>query len=193
MALTFTPIEPGLKLPAFALPDLVSGQIYDQNYLLKAKASLVMFICSHCPYVQAIEERLIVLGHDLAQIDVKIIAICANDATDHPEDLPKNLRKRAIEKNYSFPYLHDSTQKVALSFGAACTPDFFLFGHDGVLAYRGRLDDNWKDPAKVTRRELYQAALALSTRQAVDLNPFPSMGCSIKWLATANLKHADEN
>ena len=143
-----------------------------------------MFICNHCPYVQAIEDRLISLAHQLRESSVPIFAICSNDADEYPEDNFENLRKRAQEKNYPFPYLVDESQAVARSFGAVCTPDFFLYDKHHALAYRGRLDDSWRDAGRVRKQELLESVKALLEGKPAPAEQVPSMGCSIKWKAT---------
>lgn len=181
MALTFTPFaELGQSCPDFKLP-AVDGKTYSLNDFSNKSALVVMFICNHCPYVQAIEDRLIQLGHDLAQQDVAVVAICSNDAVDHPEDSFANLKQRSEEKHYPFVYLHDESQAVAHKFGAVCTPDYFVYDKNMKLAYRGRLDDSWKDAAKVTKRELYEAVQDLLKGKSVSAEQTASMGCSIKW------------
>ena len=181
MALTFTPLDNlGSLLPDFSGPSVREGKIARQNFET-GQPLLVMFICNHCPYVKAIEDRLIQLAKDLKEISVQTLAICSNDPHEAEEDSFENLKKRAYEKNYPFPYLHDESQKVARDFGAVCTPDFFLYDKDLRLAYRGRLDDSWKDPAKVTTRELYLAAKELSQGKKLTSKQTPSMGCNIKW------------
>jgi thiol-disulfide isomerase/thioredoxin len=183
MALTYTPAgERGMKCPEFSLPS-VDGKEYQKKDFANGEPFVVMFICNHCPYVKAIEDRLIELGTDLKNEKINVVAICSNDEVSYPEDSFENLRKRFFEKKYSFVYLHDKTQEIAKSFGAVCTPDFFIFDRDQRLAYRGRLDDSWKDPKAVTQRELYQAALLLKKNQITE-NQISSMGCSIKWLKT---------
>ncbi len=153
-----------------------------QEYLGSAKALVIMFICNHCPYVKAIEDRLIQLGHDCEKIGIPVVAICSNDPVNYPDDSFENLQRRAQEKKYPFAYLHDPDQKVARQYGAVCTPDFFVYGSGGKkLAYRGRLDDSWKEPSKVTRRELFEAVQALAKGQSISAPQTPSMGCSIKW------------
>ena len=141
-----------------------------------------MFICNHCPYVQAVEDRLIQLGRDLKPHDINVVAICSNDEFTYTEDNFENLKARAHEKNYSFVYLHDKTQVVAKKFGAICTPDYFVYDHNLKLAYRGRLDDSWKDSNQVTKRELFNAVLELSQKVPISKPQTPSMGCSIKWI-----------
>lgn len=182
MALTFTPFpELGNDCPDFTLP-AVDGKTYSLKDFRTGSPLVVMFICNHCPYVQAIEDRLITLGQDLKKQNVPVVAICSNDAKNHPEDSFENLKARAKEKNYSFTYLHDESQQVAHKFGAVCTPDYFVYDKNHKLAYRGRLDDSWKDASKVTKRELYDAVQVLLKDQKVSDEQVASMGCSIKWV-----------
>lgn len=181
MALTTTPeAELGKAMPSFSL-SAVDGKNFRSSEIPKNTPVAIMFICNHCPYVKAIEDRLIQLGTDLRERKIPLIAICSNDSENYPEDSLENLRKRAQEKHYPFVYLHDESQEIAKTFGAVCTPDFFVYDKEQKLAYRGRLDDNWKEPAKVTRRELFDAVVKLSQGQKLTGPQPPSMGCSIKW------------
>ena len=179
MALTFTPASDALVCPDFSLPT-TQGKVITKQDLQKGKPFLVVFMCNHCPYVQAIEERLIQLGHDLNKLHVPMLAISSNDEDSHPEDSFDEMKKRAEEKKYSFPYAQDKTQEVAKNFGAVCTPDFFLFSAEGSLVWRGRLDNSWKDATKVTQQELLSAVHALLNGSTLP-EEIPSMGCSIKW------------
>ncbi len=182
MALTITPeVELGTDCPDFTLP-AVDGKTYSLKDFQKGKPLVIMFICNHCPYVQAIEDRLIQLGVDLKAHNIPVIGICSNDAESHPEDSFENLQKRSLEKNYSFLYLYDESQQIARTFGAVCTPDFFVYNNEHKLAYRGRLDDSWKDASKVTQRELFDAVLKLKDNKPINNPQTPSMGCSIKWI-----------
>lgn len=182
MALTYTPqVELGAHPPEFTLP-AVDGKTYSLKDFQNGNPLVVMFICNHCPYVKAIEDRLITLAQDLKKSNVNVVAICSNDSTDHPEDSFEGLRKRSQEKNYPFVYLHDASQKVAHAFGAVCTPDFFVYDKQNRLAYRGRLDDSWKDPSKVTQRELFNAVQLLLKNETFPVKQVPSMGCNIKWI-----------
>ncbi len=183
MPLVHSPLEKNLQLPQFQLP-IVTGGVWSARDLPSREVSVFMFICNHCPYVKAIEDRLIRLGQELRDQGVPLIGICSNDAQAYPEDSLEKLRERALEKNYSFPYLYDETQEVARQFGAVCTPDFFVFNRQGQLAYRGRLDDSWKDASQVTRQELLQAVKDLRTQGHVGFQEVPSMGCSMKWKAS---------
>lgn len=181
MALVSTPQDDlGRPCPPFTLP-ATDGKNYSLDEFAKGNPFVIMFICNHCPYVKAIEDRLITLGHDLKKMNVPLIAICSNDSKNYPDDSFEELKKRANEKKYSFPYLHDDSQSVAKAFGAVCTPDFFVYNKKVQLAYRGRLDDAWKEPSQVTRRELLSAVELLMINDEFPKQQIPSMGCSIKW------------
>jgi peroxiredoxin len=185
MALTYTPaVELGSSMPSFAL-STVEGKSWSSKTIESAPARVVIFMCNHCPYVKAIEKRLIKLAKDLAAVNVPVVGICSNDPTEHPEDAPKELLKTWREKNYGFTYLVDESQAVARAFGAVCTPDFFVYDKEGRLAYRGRLDDSWRDEHKVSREELKMAVKDIIERGQTDAHrQTPSMGCSIKWKTT---------
>lgn len=170
----------GMKAAPFQLKG-VDDQILKLQPESMTSPFLVMFICNHCPYVKAIEDRLITLGHDFAKKGIAVYAICSNDPNDYPEDSFENMKLRAQQKKYPFHYLHDVTQDVAKTYGAICTPDFFLFNKKAELAYRGRLDDSWKDPVSVQKRELYEAGLELLQKDQISAQQTPTMGCSIKW------------
>lgn len=183
MALTHTPdIIELVPCPDFNLL-ATDGKQYSLKDFTNGQPLLVMFICNHCPYVKAIEDRLIQLTHDLKTQGINVVGISSNDEKRYTEDSYENLKARAELKNYPFVYLHDKAQTVAKAFNAVCTPDFFLYDKNLKLKYRGRLDDSWKDETLVTKRELYLAALDLKTTGQLSFQQTPSMGCSIKWLA----------
>ena len=179
----YTPEKPDFNAscPVFTLPG-INGGTFSLADFRNGKPFLVMFICNHCPYVKAIEDRLIALAVDLKKENMNVIAICSNDEESYPEDSLINLQKRMLEKNYPFFYLHDKTQVVAKIFGAICTPDFFVYDQQAKLSYRGRLDDSWKDPNLVTSRELYTAMIELNAKKPISKLQTPSAGCSIKWI-----------
>lgn len=182
MALTYTPApEIGAACPDFSLMS-VDNKPYSLSSFKGHKALIIMFICNHCPYVKAIEDRLLSLAHEFKGKPVQFVGICSNDGENYPEDSKENLFLRWKEKKYPFPYLHDETQVVAKDFGAVCTPDFFVYNEKNQLAYRGRLDDSWKDESKVTQFELKEAIKSLLNGRAPASQQNPSMGCSIKWL-----------
>ena len=180
MAVETPPPELGAACPDFRLPG-VDGKTYGRDDFAAKPILVVMFICNHCPYVKAVEGRLIALAREFEGRGVQLVGICSNDAETYPDDAFDKLAARWREKGYGFPYLHDEPQDVARAFGAVCTPDIFVYDKDRRLAYRGRLDDSWKDAAKVTRRELAGALEALLGGAAPPADQRPSMGCSIKW------------
>jgi thiol-disulfide isomerase/thioredoxin len=187
MALTLgTDVTLGMPCPDFNLPSMEGRtpeetKFYGRDNFKDRRIMVVMFICNHCPYVKAVEDRIIELQRRYAGKSVQLVGICSNDPTDYPEDSYENLRKRWHERNYGFPYLHDESQAVAKAFGAVCTPEFFVYNQDRLLAYHGRLDDNWKEANQVTRRDLIEAINSLLAGREPDPNQVPSMGCSIKW------------
>jgi peroxiredoxin len=181
MALTYSPpVELGALAPSFTLP-ATDGQTYSLDHFSDAQALVVMFICNHCPYVIAVQQRLIDLANDYAPQGVAFVAISSNDATRYPDDSFEKMAQVAQELGYPFPYLYDESQEVAQAYGAVCTPDLFVFNAQHQLAYRGRLDDNWKDASAVTSHDLRDALDALLSNQAPPTEQKPSMGCSIKW------------
>lgn len=181
MALTYTPtLDQSFHCPDFSLPG-VDGKTYYRSDFENTAALLVLFICNHCPYVKAIEDRLIKLGEFMKSNHLSMVAICSNDADNYPEDSFEKLKARWIEKKYPFPYLYDESQSTAKAFGAVCTPDFFLFDQKLQLTYRGRLDDSWKDPSQVKSEDLKLAIQAQLKNLPINPAQVPSMGCNIKW------------
>jgi peroxiredoxin len=181
MALTDgTNVPLGTPCPDFNLP-AVDGNGYELADFSDRNVLVVMFICNHCPYVQAVEDRYIQLQREYEGQSVQIVGICSNDPINYPEDNFENLKRRWTQKDYRFPYLHDAEQTVARAFKAVCTPEFFVYGPDRKLAYHGRLDDNWQNPHSVTRRDLKEAIDLLLDGKQPPPEQIPSMGCSIKW------------
>ncbi len=174
------PIRAGFQAPSFCLQG-VDGKTYRLESFKDKKVLVVMFICNHCPYVKSIEDRLIALEREFNKQSVQLVGVCANDPTDYPDDAPEALKVRWQHKDYRFPYLVDETQEIARAYGAVCTPDLYVFDDQRRLAYRGRLDDNWQEPAKVSRRDLAEAVNALLKGEKPADKQQPSMGCSIKW------------
>lgn len=170
----------GMPIPSFQLTS-VDGRRYSLEDFKDRPAVVIMFICNHCPYVQAVEDRILQLVREYTPRGVQFIGICSNDPTDYPDDRPENLRRRWEQKNYGFPYLIDETQEVAKAYGAVCTPEFYLADGERKLVYHGRLDDNWKEPEKVKHRELRDAIEAVLAGGKPSEDQKPSMGCSIKW------------
>ena len=170
----------GLACPEFSLP-ATDGKIYSRDDFAAAPVLVVMFICNHCPYVKAVEDRLLALAREYTPRGAQFVGICSNDAATYPEDGFDRMKERWELKQYGFPYLYDESQTVAHAFDAVCTPDLFVYDHDRRLAYRGRIDDSWKDPSKVTRHDLADAITALLDGKKPSPDQVPSLGCSIKW------------
>ena len=180
MAISSYDLGIGKDCPSFYLPS-VDKKNYDLNSFSKSKGLLVAFICNHCPYVQAIEDRLLTLARTYALEKIQTIAICSNDWHSYPEDTPENLHKRWQGKAYGFPYLLDETQEAARAFKAACTPDLYLYDGARKLFYHGRLDDNWKDQTQVKNQDLKEAINSLLAGKNPPSLQHPTIGCSIKW------------
>jgi len=171
----------GWKAPDFDLPG-VDGKRYNLATARGPHGLLVMFICNHCPYVQAIRDRLVRDCRELQQMGVNTIAIMSNDPADYPEDSFGNMKKVAQEFAYPFPYVWDESQEVAKAYGAVCTPDFFGFNAALELQYRGRLDASRKEAAPTdARRDLFEAMKEVALTGSGPAEQTPSMGCSIKW------------
>jgi peroxiredoxin len=177
-----TPVcEFGLPAPDFALPG-VDGRVWTRDDCRGDKGLLVMFICNHCPYVKAVRERIVRDARELAALGIGSVAIMSNDPADYPEDSFENMKRTSEEFDFPFPYLLDETQEVAKAYGAVCTPDFFGYGADLGLQYRGRLDESRKETApEGVRRDLFEAMRQVAETGAGPREQIPSMGCSIKW------------
>jgi peroxiredoxin len=185
MALTeSTMLELGTEAPDFALTDVVTGKTVKRDDLRGQKALLVMFICTHCPYVKHVEKGLAALGADYEGKPVNIVAISSNDADMYPDDGPAGLKEQAQTMGFRFPYLYDETQAVARAYDAACTPDFFLFDGDLRLVYRGQFDGSRPgNGVPVTGEDLRGAIDAALAGRAIPAQQRPSIGCNIKWKA----------
>jgi peroxiredoxin len=171
----------GWKAADFELPGVDGGR-HRLADLRGQSGLLVMFICNHCPYVQAIRDRLVRDCRELQAHGINSVAIMANDPADYPEDSFDNMKRVAQEFAYPFPYLWDETQEVARAYGAVCTPDFFGFNADLELQYRGRLDASRKEAAPAdARRDLFEAMLQVARTGQGPREQIASMGCSIKW------------
>ena len=184
MALTeSTMLELGTVAPDFALTDAVSGKTVKRDDF-KGRPLLVMFICTHCPYVKHIEKSLGKLSADYAGKGLAMVAISSNDVTTHPADSPAGMKQQAQEFGFKFPYLYDESQEVAHAYNAACTPDPYLFDKDFKLVYRGQYDDSRPgNGVAVTGKDLRAAMDAVLAGKPVAKEQKPSIGCNIKWKA----------
>ncbi|MGH1537713.1 MAG: thioredoxin family protein [Gammaproteobacteria bacterium] len=172
----------GTVAPDFTLPDAVSGKNLSMHELKGDVATLVMFICNHCPFVKHIQDELAKLGKEYRAKGVGIIAINSNDIESYPEDSPEKMKTIAESLGYIFPYLYDETQNIARIYDATCTPDFFIFDKNLECVYRGQLDDSRPgNSLPVTGKDLRSALDAIIAGKQVDPHQKPSVGCNIKW------------
>lgn len=170
----------GTKAADFNLP-AVDGKNYSLDSFNDKKILCIIFMCNHCPYVIAVQDRINQIAKEYNDKSFALVAISSNDPETYPEDSFDNMIIRSHEHGYVFPYLYDETQSVAKEYDAVCTPDIYLYDENRTLKYRGRIDDNWKDETKVTRRELRMAIDFLLDGKEINFQQIPSMGCSIKW------------
>ena len=171
----------GAKAPSFELKD-PSGRAWSLAGFNGSPALLVAFICNHCPFVKHVRAGFASLSSDYQKRGVAVVAIASNDTEGYPEDGPEGMAREAKAAGYAFPYLFDETQEVAQAYGAACTPDFFLFDRERRLFYRGQMDGSRPGNAvPVTGADLRKALdAALDGRPAPEVQR-PSLGCNIKW------------
>lgn len=172
----------GTAAPDFALNDVASGRQVTLQSARGPRGLLVMFLCTHCPFVKHLETALAQLGRDYAGTGIGIVAISSNDAVTYPDDSPEGLARQAQRLGFNFPYLYDETQQVARAYSATCTPDFFLFDHALKLVYRGQFDASRPgNEVPITGNDLRAALDAVMAGQPVAQDQRPSLGCNIKW------------
>ncbi len=174
----------GELAPSFSLPDL-DGVAHDLDVLVRgSNATVVVFSCNHCPYVQHVEDELGRLAGEVAAAGVAVVAICPNDVVTHPTDDVPGLRDQVRRAGWGFPYLVDTSQEVARAWGAACTPDFFVLDGEGRLAYRGAMDESSPGNGKANDGAALRTAIDHVLRgEEVPPPHVPPMGCGIKWRA----------
>ncbi|MEM7623893.1 MAG: thioredoxin family protein, partial [Planctomycetota bacterium] len=180
-----TMLDLGTPCPAFDLPDFGAasagaGRVARAD-LVGSPATVVMFICNHCPFVHHVQASLVGLAAEFTGEGVRFVAINSNDVAAHPDDAPEAMVRDAKKHGYSFPYLFDETQEVAKAFNAACTPDFFVFDKDLLLTYRGQLDSTRPRSGDTSSGEDLRAAIRATLAGEAIEQQTPSMGCNIKW------------
>jgi peroxiredoxin len=183
MALTPSNMLPlGTKAPNFKLPDAVTEKELGLDELKSDKATVIMFICNHCPYVKHILKRFVALAKEYQQKGVAVFAINCNDFITYPDDAPVKMEKMVKRLGFTFPYLYDETQEVAKAYKAACTPDFYLFDKEKRLVYHGQMDGSWPgNRIPVTGKALQAALDAILNNEPIDQDQRPSIGSDIKW------------
>jgi len=187
MALLTTPVcDFGKKAFDFKLSG-VDGKSWSLAECMGTNGLLVMFICNHCPYVKAIQHRIVRDTDELKKLGIGSVAIMSNDPSEYPEDSFENMKTLAKQLNFGFPYLFDETQQVAKEYNAICTPDFFGYNTNYELQYRGRLDSSGKETASTdNNRELFIAMKLIAEIGHGPEFQVPSMGCTIKWKSSHN-------
>lgn len=170
----------GDKAPDFSLPG-VDGKAYSLSDLKSKKILVVVFMCNHCPYVQAYIERIKSVQSDYGIKGVEVIGINSNDEVNYPDDSFEKMIDFNKARKLNFPYLRDEEQDAATNYGAQCTPEVFVFDGERKLRYHGRIDDNYKDEKAVNTYDLRNAINSLMHNQKVVIELTPAVGCSIKW------------
>lgn len=181
-ATTSTMMPLGTMAPPFELSDTISGNVFTLSELKGNNATLIMFICNHCPFVLHVNDELVRIAKAYHKKGVSFVAISSNDVVNYPQDSPEMMKIHAEKVSYPFPYLYDETQEIAKAYDAACTPDLFLFDRDMRCVYRGQLDDSRpNNDIPVTGKDLRAALEAVLGGERVPENQIPSIGCNIKW------------
>ena len=176
-----TMVPLGTQAPSFSLPD-TEGKTVSLDDYKSAPALLVVFLCNHFPFVKHILPGFVPLAHEYGQRGVGIVGISSNDVSGYPDDSPAKMAELSKAMGFDFPYLYDESQQVAKAYGAACTPDFYLFDRAGRLVYRGQMDDSRPGNGRpVTGADLRAAIDAVLAGRPVSHDQKPSIGCNIKW------------
>lgn len=183
MSLTPSSMIPlGTIAPDFKLWDVISDNQLSFDELKSNIATVVMFICNHCPYVKHVKGGLVELANDYIPKGISFIAINSNDVEKYPDDSPEQMKIIAEKVGYTFPYLFDETQEVARAYGAECTPDFYIFDNEMRCVYRGQMDESRPGNGKpVTGKDIRNALDNILNKTPVHHEQFPSIGCNIKW------------
>ncbi|HKS59805.1 MAG TPA: thioredoxin family protein [Thermoplasmata archaeon] len=173
-------LHAGDGAPPFSLPG-TDGKTWSLRDFDKNPLLVVSFWCNHCPYVQAWEGRMVALGREYGPKGVGFVLINSNDAAAYPDDRFESMVRRAKDRGYPFPYLHDESQAIAHAYGALVTPHPMLFGPDRKLLFQGRIDDNHERPDRVNRSFLREALDAALAHRPIAEPQRSVAGCSVKW------------
>jgi peroxiredoxin len=172
-------IKIGDRVPDFTLEG-VDGKKYNLYSSIK-EGAVVVFSCNHCPYVQAYEERIKKIQEDFALKGIQVLAISSNDVKKYPEDSFDNMKNRAKERKFNFPYLWDETQQIARAYDATHTPEIFLVNKNKQLVFHGKIDDNWQQPDRVKNNYLKDAITEMLEGKEISVPETFTIGCTIKW------------
>lgn len=172
----------GTQAPDFKLLNTIDNKFKILEELRGEKATVIVFMCNHCPFVKHINSQLSATAKNYKSKGINFVAISSNDVENYPADAPHLMQQLAKEEDFIFPYLYDETQKIAKAYDAACTPDFYIFNKDLKLEYRGQFDDSRPgNHLPVTGIDLKNALDAIINGSGVNPNQKPSIGCNIKW------------
>jgi peroxiredoxin len=175
----------GTKAPPFELLDTVSGKIMTLPDFASENATVIMFICNHCPFVKHVLVELVNLANEYISRGISFVAISSNDVESYPADSPEYMKEVADRYNFPFAYLFDESQEVARSYQAACTPDFYIYDGNLELAYRGQLDSSRPgNDIPITGKDIRTALNQIMKNEPVSEPQLPSIGCNIKWKKT---------
>ena len=175
-------MPPGTNAPHFELVDTVSGDLVSLQNIKSDTATVVMFICNHCPYVLHILDEIVAVAKTYQANGIEFVAISSNNIVDYPEDSPEKMKQLAVNKSFTFAYLYDEDQTVAKAYQAACTPEFYIFDKHFKCFYHGRFDAATPgNDVPVTGIDLTQALGKVLAGEPIPDNQMPSMGCNIKW------------
>jgi peroxiredoxin len=168
----------GDSIPDFILP-ATDGKRYGPDSFSDSQALAVVFLANHCPYVSAWEDRLTAIAREYETRGARFAAISSGDAERQPKDSFEEMRRRATEQNYPFPYLYDEDGSTARAFGATRTPEVFVFDAEGVLRYHGAIDSDWEE-SEARDEYLRDALESVLSGQPVSLAETRPIGCVIK-------------
>ncbi len=175
--------KPGDTVADFSLLNVDGNRVSMQSYK-QAKGFIVVFTCNHCPFAKLYQQRLNDMNTTYKALGYPVLAISSNDAEAVPEDNMTEMKKRAKEKHYNFPYLYDESQSVARAFGAVKTPQAFVIQKENnkwILKYYGAIDDNGAEPEKIKNKFVTDAIDALLANKSIAVTNTKSVGCAIKW------------
>ncbi|MCO5248788.1 MAG: thioredoxin family protein [Chitinophagales bacterium] len=182
MAVETNMIPLGFKAPDFNLLDTISGKNLSLNDMKGELATVVMFLCNHCPYVAHVNPEIVKLTEEFTDKGIRFVGISSNDVETYPDDAPELMPKYAEKHGYTFPYLYDETQEIAKAYFAECTPDISVFDKDLLCVYRGRIDASTpRNHLELTGEDLRTALQAIVDNKPIDADQKPSIGCGIKW------------
>lgn len=169
----------GAKAPKFALVNAIDGKTVAMQPD-DGRIKVVVFTCNACPYAKAFEPRIIEIANRFREKGVAFYAVNPNDDAQYSEETLANMKQRAAEKDYPYPYLKDGDSSIAHAYGARVTPHVYVVDGTGTVRYRGYVDDSAK-PAERKTTGLIDALGSLTDGRDVANTDTRAFGCTIKW------------